>query len=85
MNDKDRVILGRLIEKSKNMHDDIKDIKNSVNKITGCVNSNELCITKLDTTMKNHFRSHRAGRSWIQWIPIMVTAWIAVIALILGL
>ena len=58
MNNGDRKMIIRLEERFKNMHEDIREIKDSVKNIKGCIHNSEMSILELDTTLYNHLKNH---------------------------
>lgn len=83
MNNGDREFLGRLDERMKNMHEDVKDIQKKMSHVKGCVNENVTKIATLKTNLENHVKSHDVSRGWKMLIPSVVAIAVAAVALLI--
>jgi hypothetical protein len=85
MNGEEKKMVIRLEERITNIQDDIKEIKIMVGSIQGCINSNEMAISKLDNSLANHIKDHRliASLSKDQWTKIVSIC--AVISAVVGI
>ena len=85
MNKNEKSMIARLDERTKLIHDDIKDMKNSISRIRGCISTNEKHAVKLDAKLEGHLGSHVATRQWIMWLPSMAAVVASMIALYIGI
>ena len=91
MNSNDKKLIIRLDERVKSIQQDIGELKGMIGKVSNCINTNELSITKLDTKFSDHIKSHDeinqiSRKNWaiVATIAGAVSAGVAMISLLIS-
>lgn len=85
MNGDTKLIISKIKGLEKKFDNFYDENREAHGKMFDKINKHATEIAKCEIEMKNHKESHKTGRSWTQWIPTLLSLFIAVVAVIVAL